>query len=116
MRILATTDLFRRPRHQDTATTGAPLRPQIDDPVCGFDDVQIVLDDDDGVAAIPQLVQYLEQLLDVVEVQPCGGLVQDVEGLPGIPLGELARQLDPLRLAASCLLYTSDAADEHIVV
>ncbi len=58
-----------------------------------------MLDDDDGVAAIPQLVQHLEQLLDVVEVQPCGRFVQDVEGLAGIPLGELARQLDPLRLA-----------------
>ncbi len=27
-----------------------PFRPQVDDPVGGFDDVDVVLDDDDGVA------------------------------------------------------------------
>ncbi len=59
-----------------------------------------MLDDDDGIATIPQLVQHLEQLLDVVEVQPGSRLIQNVESLTSIPLGELARQLDPLRLTA----------------
>jgi hypothetical protein len=35
----------------------------------GFDHVQIVFDDDHRVAPVPQLVQNLQQLLDVVEVQ-----------------------------------------------
>ena len=100
MGLLATAHLLRRTRHQNTATTSAPFRAQINDPVRGFDDVQVVLDDDDGVAPIPQLVQYLEQLLDIVEVQPGGRLIQNIEGLAGVPLGELPRQLDPLRLAA----------------
>lgn len=99
VRLLATAHLLRRAGHQDAATTGAPFRPQIDDPVGGFDDVQVVLNDDYGVAPIPQLVQHLEQLLDVVEVQARGRLVQDVEGLAGVAFGELPRQLDPLRLA-----------------
>lgn len=99
MGFLVGADRLRRAGDQDAAAPRAPFGPQIDDPVGSFDDVQVVLDDDDGVAAIPQLVQHLEQLLDVVKVQPCGRLVQDVEGLAGIPLGELARQLDPLRLA-----------------
>ena len=42
----------------------------------------------------------MQQLLDVVEMQPGGGLVQDVEGLAGGTLGELARQLHALRLTA----------------
>lgn len=117
MGFLATAHLLRRTGHQDAATTGAPLRPQIDDPVGGFDNVQIVLDDDDGVAPVPQLVQHLEQLLDVVEVQPCGRLVQDVEGLAGIPLGELPRQLDPLRLApreGGGRLTEADIGEAHV--
>lgn len=117
VRLLATAHLLRRAGHQDAAATGAPFRPQIDDPVGGLDDVQIVLDDDYGVAAIPQLVQHLEQLLDVVEVQPRGRLVQDIEGLTGIPLGELPRQLDPLRLAprqGSGRLAEPDVGEAHI--
>ena len=81
------------PRHQGHGHHQRPFRAQINDPVRGFDDVQVVLDDDDGVAPIPQLVQYLEQLLDIVEVQPRGRFVQDVEGLAGVPLGELRASL-----------------------
>ncbi|MNC34463.1 hypothetical protein D3C75_828980 [compost metagenome] len=117
MRLLATAHLLRRAGHQDAATTGAPFRPQIDDPVGGFDDVQVVLDDDYGVAPIPQLVQHLEQLLDVVEVQTRGRLVQDIEGLAGVALGELPRQLDPLRLAprqGSGRLAEPDIGEAHV--
>jgi hypothetical protein len=39
-------------------------------------------------------------MLDVVEVQAGGGLVQDVERAAGVALGQLQRQLDALRLAA----------------
>lgn len=117
MGLLATAHLLRRTRHQNTATTSAPFRAQINDPVRGFDDVQVVLDDDDGVAPIPQLVQYLEQLLDIVEVQPRGRFVQDVEGLASVPLGELPRQLDPLRLAArerGSGLTEPDVGEAHV--
>ncbi len=78
MRLFIDANILRRPRHQNAATTGASLRSQIDDPVGSFYHIKVVLDDDDGVAAIPQLVQHLEQLLDVVEVQPGGRLIQNV--------------------------------------
>jgi len=68
-------------------------------PVGGLDDVEVVLDDDDRVAGIAQLVQHLQQQVDVGEVQPRGRLVEDVEGAAGVALGELERELDPLRLA-----------------
>src|SRR5262249_37488935 len=41
-----------------------------------------------------------EQLAYVLEVQAGGRFVEDVESAAGVALGELARQLDPLRLAA----------------
>jgi hypothetical protein len=44
-----------------SATTLTPacaaFRPEIDDPVSGLDDVEVVLDDDDGIAVIAQAVQ-----------------------------------------------------------
>ena len=59
-----------------------------------------MLDDDDGVAVITQLMEDAQQLADVVEVQAGGRLVEDVERLAGVALGQFPRQLDPLRLAA----------------
>jgi hypothetical protein len=45
-------------------------------------------------------VQHLEEFPDVLEVQARRRLVEDVEGAARRPLGELARELDALRLAA----------------
>ena len=110
--------MLRATAGQHLAAPGAAFGAHVDQPVGGFDHVQVVLDHDDGVAGVAQLVQHLEQQFDVGKVQAGGGLVQDVEGAAGVALGELQRQLDALRLAARecggalaqaqvCLLYTS---------
>jgi hypothetical protein len=43
-------DLLRRARGDDPAAARSPFRPQVDDVIGAFDDVQVVLDDDDGVS------------------------------------------------------------------
>ena len=48
----------RRTGDHDLATADAAFRTEVDDPVGGLDDVEVVLDDDDGVAVITQPVQY----------------------------------------------------------
>ena len=53
-----------------------------------------------GVPGLDQPVEHPEEAGDVVEMQAGGGLVQDVERVPGGPLRELARELDPLRFPA----------------
>ena len=40
-----------------------------------------------GVALVDQAVQHLEELADVLEVQPGGRLVEHVKRVPGRPLG-----------------------------
>jgi hypothetical protein len=52
----------------DFATTVTAFGAKVYDPVSRFDDIQIVFDDHHGVAMIAQAVQYMEQLLDVMEV------------------------------------------------
>jgi len=42
----------------DLTTTDAAFRAEVDDPVGGLDDVEVVFDDDDGVAMIAQPMQY----------------------------------------------------------
>ena len=68
----------------DLAATRTALWAEVDQPVGGFDDVEVVLDDDHGVTAISQAMQYLQQLADILKVQACGGFVEDIEGITGI--------------------------------
>src|ERR671930_319330 len=54
----------RAPTRQPAALLAA-FGPHVDDPVGGLDDVEIVLDHDDGVALVDQRLQHFEQLPDV---------------------------------------------------
>ena len=85
--------------HQPAAVFSAP-RPQVDHPVGHLDHVQVVLDHQHGVALLHQGAQAIEQGADVVEVQPGGGLVQQVKRPSRALLAQLGGQLDALGLAA----------------
>ena len=76
-------DGFGRPLGDDPAAAGAPFGAEVDEPVGGLDDVEVVLDDDDRVSLPLEAVEHVQQLADVVEVEPGGRLVEDVEGLAG---------------------------------
>lgn len=62
--------LFRWARGDDPSPIIPALRTEVDNPVRRLDDLEIVFDDQDGVAGIGQPVQHIEELADVVEVQP----------------------------------------------
>ena len=72
---------------------------QIDDPVCGFDDVEIMFDDDDAVTLLDEAVENLEEFADIFEMQAGGGLVQNVERLSSGSAGKFLGQFYALRLA-----------------
>ena len=91
--------LGRALRHQPPAAVAA-LGPEVHDPVAVPDHVEVVLDHDHRVAARDQVVEHLEQPLHVGEVEADGGLVEQVERRPAAALGQLARDLEALRLAA----------------
>ena len=52
-------DVFRCAGGDDLAAAGTAFWSEIDDPVGGLDDVEVMLDDHDGVALIGQAVQDL---------------------------------------------------------
>ncbi len=62
----------------DASTFFATFGAEIDDPVSIANYIEIVFDDDDGVAEVGQPVKNIEQFLDIVEVQTGGGLVKQV--------------------------------------
>src|SRR4051794_30160277 len=90
--------LLGRAHRDDRAAVFAPLRPEIDDEVRGLDHVEVVLDDEQRVPRLEQLPERGQELGDVVEVQPGGRLVENVQQ----PLAGMRRKmrgdLDPLRL------------------
>jgi hypothetical protein len=93
-------DLLRRAFGDDLAALDAALRPQVEDPVGGLDDVEIMLDHDDGVALLDERVEDFEEFADVLEMQAGGGLVEDVQRVAGRAAREFLGELDALRLAA----------------
>ena len=92
--------LFRGAFGDDVAAARAALGAEVYDPVRGFDHVQVMLDDHDGIAVIAQPMQDFEQLLNIVEMQAGRGFVEDIQGLAGVALGQFPGEFDPLRLAA----------------
>ena len=58
----------------------ATIRTDVDDMVGAFDNLHIVLDDEDAMATFYEGVEGMQQALDVVEVQTRRGLVEDEEG------------------------------------
>ena len=52
--------IFGRASGNDLPTTRATLRSQINEPVSGFDDIQIVRDDYHRIAAVSQPVQHFQ--------------------------------------------------------
>jgi proteic killer suppression protein len=70
--------------------------------VGGFDELDIVLDDQDGVAAVDEVAEGLDELRDVGVMQAGGRLVEEEEAVAVAPgrLEEERGQLEALRLAA----------------
>ena len=89
-RPLLTSDVLWGTGRYDFAAFDTALWTEVDHPIGRFDNVQVVLNDNDSVALFDQRVEHFEQLAHVLEVQPGGGLVEDVERLP------VARRLSSL--------------------
>src|ERR1700679_633357 len=92
-------DLFGGAGGDDFAAAFTALGAEVDEPVGGFDDVEVVFDDDDGVALVAEAMEDVEQLRYVEEVKACCGLVENVECSARGPLREFARELHALRFA-----------------
>ncbi|GMA21261.1 hypothetical protein GCM10025862_32820 [Arsenicicoccus piscis] len=70
---------------------------EVDDVVGGCDDVEVVLDDDDGAAAVDEVVEQVNEPAGIDRVQAGGGFVQDDDLGTG---RELPGQLEALSFPA----------------
>ena len=97
------------PSKQTVPPAGAGAGAEVDDVVGDRDRLGLVLDDEHGVALVPQLQQQVVHPLDVVRVQADRGLVEDV-GDVGERRAEVADHLGALRLAARTACPTAGRA------
>ena len=77
----------------------ASSRPEIDHPVRGGDDLEIVLDYDKGMPRFPETHQCSEQNLHIMVMQTSGWLVEKIENSFPRSLGQLRGQFDALGLS-----------------
>ena len=78
-------DVFRRSAGDHLAPARAAFRAQIQNPIRGFDHVEVVFNDQNGVAAVRQPLQDTQQFFHVGEMEPGGGFVQNVKRVAGGP-------------------------------
>ena len=101
MRRFAGGHLFRCAGDHDLAAGMAAFGPKVNDVVCGFDDVHVMLDREHRVPGIDQAMQAVEQTLNIREMEARGRFVEDVEGVLGsLQLAQFRGQLDTLGFAA----------------
>ena len=79
VRLRVAGNLLRGTRGDDLSALFAAFGTEINEPVGGFDDVEIVFDDKEGSASVEQFPESGEEFRNVVKVQAGGGLVEDVE-------------------------------------
>lgn len=73
--------------------------PELHDPVRQADHIEVVFDDDDGVALIAKTEEKIHEVLDVLPVKTGGRFIQKIQCATRLTLAQLERELYPLGLA-----------------
>ena len=100
MRFRALDQIIRSPFKHDPAAGISPFRAEIDDPIGRLDHIQVVLDDHQGISGTDELVECGEQFADIVEMQPGGRFIKNIQRVFGARAGNKGGQLDSLGFAS----------------
>lgn len=97
---LAFGNLFGRALSNDFAAAVTAFGADVDNIVCGFDNVEVMFDNNHGVSLFDQGMENFEQFVDVFKMQSGRGFVQNVQRFAGGSFGQFFRQFDTLGFAA----------------
>ena len=70
-------DFARGALCDDTTTFDATARAHVDDPVGATDQVQVVLNDENGCSPLDEVLEHVDEDLHVIRMQADGRLVED---------------------------------------
>src|ERR1700722_2289130 len=93
-------NLLGRAGGDDFAALIAAFRAEVDEPVGGFDHIEIVLNDDERRAGFEKLAECGEKFCDIVKVEAGCRLVEDVENFFVLGAREMRGELEALGFAA----------------
>ena len=93
-------DYFGCAGGDDVAAGVAAFGAEVYEVVGGFDNVEVVFDDDERAAGGDEGAEGLEQFVDVVEMEAGGGFVEDVERFRAGAPGQVRGEFDALGFAA----------------
>ena len=74
------------------------LRSYVDHMVGTFYHIHIVLDYHHSMTCIHKLAECFQEHADIVEMQPCGGFIENKHAAGGILLGQIISKLHALAL------------------
>ena len=100
IRSLAKSNLFGSSLCNKSSSAVSAFRPQINNIICGFYKIKIMLDNKNCITCIYKLLKYISQMCFIAGVKSRSWLIKNIEGLTGGTAGKLCRKLDSLRLAA----------------
>ena len=81
-RLFALSHLFRRTFGNDGAASVTAFRPKVDDPIGRLDHIEIVFNDNNGIALIHQSLQDKQQFAHIFKMQTRGRFVKIYTVLP----------------------------------
>src|SRR6266487_5469325 len=96
VRLFVLGDLFGRSLGDELTARIAAFWPQVNNPVGPLDDVEVMLDDYNGVACVNQALQYVQQTGYIGEMQASGWLIKDVHRATCCSTCQFCGQLDAL--------------------
>ena len=74
-------EVFGSAGGEDVATVCAAGGAEVEQIVAGFEDVEVVFDDDDGVASVDEALEDFDKAADVADVKADRGFFEDEEVL-----------------------------------
>ena len=100
IRILAGNNLIRRTFKNKIAALVSALRAKIDDIIRRLDDIEIVLNDNDGVAIVNQTIENTDELFNIIRMKTGRRLIKSIESLSIARSFQFISEFDTLRFTA----------------
>src|SRR6516164_4931898 len=100
MGLRALGDSLRCASHNQAATLVSPFGAEVEHPIRALDDIEMVVNHQDGVARLDEAPEAIEQALNIGEVQTGSRFIKNIEIVAASAhLAEFCRELDALGLA-----------------
>src|SRR5215475_12657088 len=98
--LIVARNLFGRTSGNDFAAEIAAFGAEVDEPISGFDDIEIMFDDEKRCTGFEEFAECREKLGDIIEMKTGGWLVKDIKDTGVFGARKMRSEFEALRFAA----------------